>query len=120
MISLLKHHFLWICSMFPTAACSHSSSIELSRISDSISQPWRAASRMVVCVNKMDTEVVGFSKERFLAACQVVPRMAEKGKDMALMVRECQRWLEVMKDDWGWLQMVGGGLRSLNMDFRMI
>ncbi|CAL1155466.1 unnamed protein product, partial [Cladocopium goreaui] len=28
--------------------------------------------RMVVCVNKMDTEVVGFSKERFLAACQVV------------------------------------------------
>eukprot|EP00435_Cladocopium_sp_Y103_P013653 s77_g3.t1 len=28
--------------------------------------------RMVVCVNKMDTEVVGFSRERFLAACQVV------------------------------------------------
>ena len=24
------------------------------------------------------------------------------------------------EDDWGWLQMVRGGLRCLNMDFRMI
>ena len=28
--------------------------------------------RIVVCVNKMDTDAVQFSEERFLAACQVV------------------------------------------------
>lgn len=33
---------------------------------------WISWYRLVVCVNKMDTDAVKFSRERFLAACQVV------------------------------------------------